>query len=248
MADNTTLNLGTGGDVIASDDLTTLNGGVVSGVKAQRVKAGFGVDASFRDVSGGFPLPVDTDSKRAISFLGRACAFKTPGRAAVSQKILSIHNAAGSSVLVDVNIMHVDMLSTAVKALTVVPPVIRIHRYTTVQTNGTVLTKGAINTAMTSNASVTVTGDASADTVSSVITLTITPTTLLAQAYAIRVFTAVGYEAFDMVEFFAGDTDITLRPGEGLVVFLDAAAVTTGIPATDNFIASVDWTEYTATA
>jgi hypothetical protein len=57
MADNTTLNAGTGGDVIATDDLTTLNGGAVSGVKAQRVKVGFGSDASLRDVDAANPLP-----------------------------------------------------------------------------------------------------------------------------------------------------------------------------------------------
>ena len=57
MADNTTLNTGTGGDVIATDDLTTLNGGAVSGVKVQRVKAGYGVDGTQVDVSAAFPLP-----------------------------------------------------------------------------------------------------------------------------------------------------------------------------------------------
>ena len=57
MADNTTLNTGTGGDVIATDDLTTLNGGAVTGVKVQRVKAGYGVDGTHVDVSAAFPLP-----------------------------------------------------------------------------------------------------------------------------------------------------------------------------------------------
>ena len=57
MADNTTLNTGTGGDVIATDDLTSLNGGAVSGVKVQRVKAGYGVDGTHVDVSAAFPLP-----------------------------------------------------------------------------------------------------------------------------------------------------------------------------------------------
>jgi hypothetical protein len=58
MADNTLLNPGTGGDLIATDDLTTLNGGAVSGVKAQRVKVGFGSDASLRDVDATNGLPV----------------------------------------------------------------------------------------------------------------------------------------------------------------------------------------------
>lgn len=50
MADNTTLNPGTGGDVIASDD--------IGGIKFQRIKAGFGADGSYADVSEATPLPV----------------------------------------------------------------------------------------------------------------------------------------------------------------------------------------------
>jgi hypothetical protein len=50
MADNTTLNPGTGGDVIASDD--------IGGVKYQRIKTGFGADGSYADVSETSPLPV----------------------------------------------------------------------------------------------------------------------------------------------------------------------------------------------
>jgi hypothetical protein len=246
MADNTTLPVGAGGDVIATDELATINGGAVAGFKVQRTKPGFGVDGVLRDVSAQFGLPVNIDSQRVITFKGRSCSFKNPGRAAVSQKILSIHNAVGSTVIVDINRMRVDMLGTVVKAVTVVPPVIRIVRYTTVQTGGTVLAKGTLKTALTSNASVTVTGDASADGTLSGTTLTLTPTSTLAQAYAPRILSAVGYELIDTVEFFLGETDITLAAGEGLAVFLDAATVTTGIPATDAYIASVDWAEYTA--
>jgi len=50
MADNTTLNPGTGGDVIASDD--------IGGVKFQRVKPAWGVDGSAVDTSEASPLPV----------------------------------------------------------------------------------------------------------------------------------------------------------------------------------------------
>ena len=50
MADNTQLNAGTGGDVIASDD--------IGGVKYQRVKATFGKDGEATDVSADNPMPV----------------------------------------------------------------------------------------------------------------------------------------------------------------------------------------------
>lgn len=54
MADNTTLNSGSGGDVIASDD--------IGGVKHQRVKVEFGADGSATDVADvdGARLPVKT--------------------------------------------------------------------------------------------------------------------------------------------------------------------------------------------
>jgi hypothetical protein len=50
MADNTTLNPGSGGDVIASDE--------IDGVKYQRIKTGFGGDGAYVDVSSTDPLPV----------------------------------------------------------------------------------------------------------------------------------------------------------------------------------------------
>jgi len=53
VADNTTLNAGSGGDVIATDD--------VGGVKYERVKVNFGVDGAATDVSAAAPLPVDTE-------------------------------------------------------------------------------------------------------------------------------------------------------------------------------------------
>lgn len=58
MADNTTLNTGTGGDIVATDDVATLNGAASSGVKVQRVKVGFGADGDFTDTSAANPLPV----------------------------------------------------------------------------------------------------------------------------------------------------------------------------------------------
>lgn len=197
---------------------------------------------------------------RIVSFTGRAATFVTPGRAAVSQKILALHNATGSSVIVNVNRIRVDMLSTAFKAATVFPPIIRVVRFTTVPTNGTVLAKTGLDTSLSSDASVTAWGDASADNggagTSSATTLTITAGAALAQAYAPRytgfatpnVTAASGvpmYEPLDTIEFFVGEPDITVRALEGVCVFLDQATVTTGNPTTDKWLAFVDWDEYT---
>lgn len=64
MADNTTLNSGTGGDVIASDD--------IGGVKHQRVKLEHGADGSATDVSLASPLP--TRSTGATATLANVAA------------------------------------------------------------------------------------------------------------------------------------------------------------------------------
>jgi len=50
VADNTTLNPGVGGDVIATDD--------IGGVKYQRIKVGFGEEGTYLDVSDTDPMPV----------------------------------------------------------------------------------------------------------------------------------------------------------------------------------------------
>lgn len=66
MADNTAINTGNGGDTIATDDLSTLNGATSSGVKVQRMKAGFGGDGDLTDVSDSKPLPVKDLSNNDI--------------------------------------------------------------------------------------------------------------------------------------------------------------------------------------
>lgn len=59
MADNTTLNTGTGGDVIASDD--------IAGVKHQQVKVEWGVDGTATPVSAANPMPVVQTGTHAVN-------------------------------------------------------------------------------------------------------------------------------------------------------------------------------------
>lgn len=212
-----------------------------------------GVDArGFRRAGSGtgpwdqYVVPV---RDRIVSYSGRASTFITPGRAAVGQKILALHNATGSSVIVCVNRVVVDVLSTVTKAITVVPPLIRIHRFTAIPTNGTVLSKVPMDSSQSSNASVTAWGDASADGTGSGTTLTVTipAGSILHQKYAPRLFgtAPIGYEPIDTAPFFEGEPDITLRALEGICVFLDQAVVTTGNPSTDRWVAVIDFEEYT---
>ena len=73
MAENTTLNLGTGGDLIATDELTTLNGAAAAaGLKVQRVKVGFGTDNSLRDVDANNPFPTTVVDVTATGTLAAA--------------------------------------------------------------------------------------------------------------------------------------------------------------------------------
>jgi hypothetical protein len=59
MSDNTELNPGTGGDMIATDELTLLNGSAAAtGLKVQRVKIGYGPDGSLQDATLDAPMPV----------------------------------------------------------------------------------------------------------------------------------------------------------------------------------------------
>lgn len=59
MADNTTLNTGSGGDVISTDD--------IAGVKVQRVKVQYGADGSATDVAAATPLPVDDTKQQSTT-------------------------------------------------------------------------------------------------------------------------------------------------------------------------------------
>lgn len=218
----------------------------ISGVEARGYRRG----ALTTDPWDQYVIPV---RDRIVSFQGRATTFVTPGRAAISQKLLALHNATGSTVLVGVSRIRVDLLTTVVKAATVLPPIVRLCKFTAVPTNGTALGKTGLDSSQTSNASVTAWGDSSADNsgagTSSGTTLTITTGAVCAQTYASRYMggagTNPGYEPADTMDFVIANGELTLRALEGVCVFLDQATVTTGNPTTDKWIGTVDWEEYT---
>ena len=191
---------------------------------------------------------VIVDANPSLLYKGTACTFRTPGRAGTTgQKILSLHNAAGSTVFVRVTKIAVDLVQTVVKAVTVQPPVIRAWKVTVLPTNGTALTKVPVDSRLTASASVTVLGDASADGTSSAsaLTATLPAGTIVTQEFAPRFITAAGYEAFDRVEFFSDGEEVVLGALEGIVVFLDYVLATQN-PITDMWVSSVHWTEAAA--
>jgi hypothetical protein len=208
------------------------------------ITPGSGATVATKDVSGvQFQEFIPTLEPHA-SFRGRVQTFRTPGRAGTTgQKIFALHNATGSTKVVHINQIAVDLVCTVIKAVTVLPPVIRIHRFTAIPTNGTTLTKTQKDTALSSNASITAWGDASADGTNSgtALTVTIPAGSMLTQEFAPRLITAAGYEMFDRTEMLVG-YDIVLRALEGIVVNLDYVLATQN-PTTDMWVVGCDWFE-----
>lgn len=177
-------------------------------------------------------------------FLGRVNTFRTPGRAGTAgQKLFAMFNAAGSQVTVNVQHLNVELVQTVVKAVTVLPPIVRVHRIAALPTQGAALTKVTRDSTLTTSASVTVHGDASADGTSAGTALVAAPvaSSVLAQSFAARLLTAVGYQMFDQRKFFAASSH-RMRPGEGIVVEL-AYTLATQNPVTDMWLVSADWYE-----
>jgi hypothetical protein len=189
--------------------------------------------------------PID---ERQITYRGRVATFRTPGRAgAAGQKIWAIHNASGSKVLVDVEKVKVDKTHTVIMAVTQLPPLVRLWKFTAVPTNGTAGTKVPEDSALASNASVTTWQDASGEGASSgtALTITLPANMIMEEEFAPRLITAAGYEPRDVVVFLEDEAAVvTLRPLEGLAMFLDYT-VAAANPITDMWSVSARWTEYT---
>lgn len=180
---------------------------------------------------------------RVVTYQGRCSTFRITARTTATQNLLTIWNGSATN-LVAVNRVLFDTYMTAVKAITAHPQIVRVSRITAAPTNGTAMTKVAIDTAQTSDAAVVVTGDASADGTNSASALTATPAGVLTQEVVSRIVGTLGavFEPADRMEFFVGATDVILRQNQGLVLHLAAPAAQV---ATDFFVAVVDWEEYT---
>jgi hypothetical protein len=184
------------------------------------------------------------------TFRGRVSTFRTPGRAGTAgQKLFSLFNPAASGKVAILNQIVVDLYQTVVKAVGTAPPLLRVHQLVAAPTNGTVLTRVPKDTALpVASAVCEARGDASADGTGSGTTLTHAvangaAATTLTQEFAPRLITAAGYEMFDRTELLEGK-EITLRAGQGILVFLDYTAAGQN-PTTDMWMVGCDWFEYT---
>jgi hypothetical protein len=200
------------------------------------------------------------DGGRQVTFKGRACTFRTPGRAGTTgQKLFALHNATASPVLVDCHNIMIDSAQAVSKGATVLPPLMRLYKFTAVPSGGTQITKNGEDASLTSKSQVTVWGDASAtgDGTVAATPLTIAAITngsqsgLITQMFAPRLLgSATGTnptsELIDVATFFAGeDETITLRALEGLAVHLDYTVATQNAAA-DMWTVACRWVEYSA--
>lgn len=208
----------------------------VSGVEVRGYRRG----ALSTDSWDQYVIPIED---KIVSFRGRACSFRTLGIAGtVGQKLGSIFNAVGSTVLVEVHLFTADVSMTAARV--VAPPLIRAHKITTVPTGGTAISKVASDSALSSDASVTVLQATASDGgAATAIVSTPAAGTLINQEVAPRALTLVGYEQFDRLEWF-DQAKWTLRAGEGILINLDYALATSN-PITDNWNIQFGWSEYT---
>jgi hypothetical protein len=215
-----------------------------AGDRIQYTKTDVGIAGSSDPVTRANPFPVIQGpillSKQTVN------SFRIPGRAGtVGQKLLSLHNATGSTIVVRITDVTCDLVQTVIKAVTVLPPVIRLWKVTVLPTNGTAATKTSRDSGLSaSSASVTVLQDASADGTSSAsaLTATLPAGTVLAQEFAPRFITAAGYEMFDRTEFLKDGEDVVLHALEGLVLFLDYVLAAQN-PVTDMWVCGIKWTE-----
>lgn len=233
MADNTQLNVGTGGDLIASDD--------IGGVKHQRVKVEFGADGSATDVSTTNPMPVRQVDN--VLFKGIAATPMSPGRANTSgQRLISIWNAVGSGRTVTVHCVTVDVRPTAVKAITIKAPLMRLYKNYSIYTGGEAGIKTKIGGSTTSSADITVRNDASSDNVlGTALGGTFWTGDQVGQHFAPRILTAVG--EVGVSSFNLADAPIEVYEGEGLTVAL-VYTLATENPVTDIWVATLEWTEH----
>jgi len=169
-----------------------------------------------------------------------AASFRTLGAAATAQNFFTILNGHASKV-VRVRRMTFQMDATAV--LTTFMPIVKTCRVSAAS-GGTALTKVDWDTASASDALVVCRGATASDG-GGATAITATPGTTLWQQFGMRLHTAVGQvlgNDNNVLSVICESTPVVLRPGEGLLVHIVAAA-TTSNPATNHYFVQCAWSE-----
>jgi hypothetical protein len=184
--------------------------------------------------------------ERAVTFRGFATSFRTLGDTTTSQKIFTIENAAGSTVVVGVRQLFVQMDPTAILAGAPASSV-RIFRVTTLPTGGTTLSKGSLDTALTSSASVVLRGATASDGGTATAITSTTPVPSLMHRLLTRLESAVGHMIMDDVSLLpdiCATEPLYLRASEGLSVVVNQATAANNA-ATNHHLFTIQWDEFT---
>ncbi len=230
MVDNTQLNLGSGGDLIASDD--------IGGVKHQKVKMEFGADGTATEVSSANPLPTTLITGRTT--VGRYAygSFRMLGTAATPQNLFTVENPVGSGKNVMITRLTCQNDSTAV--LVSVSPSMKTSRIS-IPSGGTTGTATKFVSTDASPVAIVRNGTASDGGAATAITATAGNT--ISHQLVDRLHTAVGqvlHDTSNMLPQLVEDTPFVLVPGEALLVQAVLANA-----ATRHFVINIVWEEYT---
>lgn len=187
-----------------------------------------------------YVIPIN---ERVASYKGTFSSFRTLGNAATPQNIFTISNTTGSSVLVAVRRLTVQMDATVV--LTAVAPQLQLSRVSSAPTGGTVLTDVAFDTSLSGSANVEARGATASDG-GAATAITATAGTTLWQQYNFRLHTAVGQVLTPdngLIPDLCQDDPVILRANEHLLVQVVAAAAASNA-ATNHYIVQAMFEEF----
>lgn len=208
--------------------------GVVEVRTRQRTVGGSSVEEQY-------VIPI---SERVPSYKGMVSSFRTLGAAATSQNVFTASNTTGSSVILAIRRLTVQMDATAV--LTAVTPQFKVSRASAAPSGGTALTKVPFDSSLSSSGNVSFLGATASDG-GAATAITATAGSTGWQQMAFRLHTAVGQVLINdepLVPVLCADDPVYLRANEHLLVQLIATA-TTSNPATNHYIVQCMFEEFT---
>ena len=188
--------------------------------------------------SGGNPINYNE------SFKGVAATFRTLGSAAVPQNIFTLENLTGSGKLVYLRGLYFAIDVTAV--LLTVACQIDCLRTTGIPSGGTVLTKGAIDTALSSNANVILRGANASDGGAATAITATAAAGYIGRDFIPRQATAVGlitqqYFTDLLPRYLLESDSLVIRENQAIVVQITGTAASNA--ATNHYIVSCVWDE-----
>jgi len=178
-------------------------------------------------------------SERVASYKGMAASFRIAGLATASHNLVTIFNATGSTTLVALRRLTIQIDDTGVSLA--VAPVMQGARLAAAPTGGTALTKVPFDTTLTANASVTLLQATTADGAAAT-AITATAGVRAWSDFKMRAATAVGQFLFPDEGLIPGlcETEpIILRAGEGFLAQMVTASVTTS-----SYLVNIMWEEF----